>query len=99
MPLSNWLMPTADTHDSCVLDCTPVVIAGRQDVVLELCWDVHAGPVVHFVGCLPMECRVRQMGVVLLDIESDLPPKTGRRVQRVEVQPLMFDYSPPGLDH
>ncbi len=41
---------------------------------------------------------MREVPVVLVDIEGDQVPHGGDRVQRVQVQPLVLDHSPSGLD-
>ena len=38
------------------------------------------------------------MPVVLLNIECDQLPDGCHGVERVQVQPLVFQYAPPGLD-
>ena len=35
---------------------------------------------------------------MLVDIEGNQVPHGGGRVERVQVQPLVLDHSPPGLD-
>jgi len=41
---------------------------------------------------------MREVPVVLVDIECNQVPHGGGRVERVQVQPLVLDHSPPGLD-
>ena len=41
---------------------------------------------------------MRQVGVVLVDIEDHQLPNRGNRVERVQIQPLVLEHSPPGLD-
>ena len=41
---------------------------------------------------------MREVPIVLVDIEGDQVPHGGDRIERVQVQPLVLDHSPPGLD-
>ncbi len=57
--------------------------------------DIVARAKVHLVRRLPLERRVWQMAVVLIDVECDQLPHAGRSVQGVQEQPLMLNHSPP----
>ena len=39
-----------------------------------------------------------EVGVVLVDIERHQLPDCGNRVEGVQIQPLVLEHSPPGLD-
>ncbi len=53
----------------------------------------------HLVGRLPTKRRVWDLAIVRRDVEGHQPAHGGDVVQGVEVQPLMFERTPPGLDH
>ena len=42
---------------------------------------------------------MRQMPVVLIELERDHAGDFGQRVEFVQEEPLMLQHSPPGLDH
>ena len=41
---------------------------------------------------------MRKTRVVLLDVERDESPDRADRIERVQIEPLMFEHAPPGLD-
>ena len=41
---------------------------------------------------------MREVSVVLVDIEADQLPNRGSRVERIQRQPLVLKHPPPGLD-
>ena len=65
---------------------------------MELLWNLVAGSQVHLVRCLTIEGGVRQVAVVLLDVKGHEFSDGGDGVERVQLEPLMFQYSPPGFD-
>src|SRR5437867_768450 len=66
---------------------------------IELARDVAAGSEVDLVRRLAVEGGMRETAVVFLDVERDEPPERRDGVERVEVEPLVLERSPPGLDH
>lgn len=54
---------------------------------------------VHLVRSLALKSRVRNHGVVLLDVESDETFDGGERVEVVEEEPVVLEGAPPSLDH
>ena len=69
-----------------------------RSVLLELLGNVFVGVVVDFVGSLTTECGVGEMRVVFGYIEFNQAFHCIERVECIEVEPLVFEYSPPGLD-
>ena len=65
---------------------------------LKLTGNLVSSREVHLVRRLAPKCRMRKTGVVLLDVERDESPYRADRIERVQVQPLMFEHAPPGLD-
>jgi len=53
---------------------------------------------VHFVLRLPSKRGVRESRVVLLYVERHELFDRTNRIQRVEEQPLVLEYAPPGFD-
>ncbi len=52
----------------------------------------------HLVGSLAVKRGMRKMRVMLLDVERDELSHGRNAVERVEVQPLALEHSPPRLD-
>ncbi len=77
--------------------CKPFVSGGGSHF-FELIWDIFAGAEVHLVGSLTTERRVRKTRVVLAHIERNEFPHRVDGVEGVQVQPLVFEHSPPRLD-
>jgi hypothetical protein len=73
--------------------------ARRASPGVELVRDVSARSEVHLIRRLVAEGGVGEAGVVLLDVERDELPERREAVERVEVEPLVLERSPPGLDH
>ncbi len=66
--------------------------------MLEFSRHMIAHSVVYFIRSLATECRVGQPRIVLLDIEGDKTPKRGDAVERVKIEPLVLEHTPPSLD-
>ena len=64
----------------------------------EFARQAAGGAEVHLVGRLAGERRMRHLGVVLLDEEGDQRLEVSHGVERVEIEPLMLERAPPGLD-
>ena len=65
----------------------------------EGCAGVGRDSVEHFLRCLAVEGRVRDRGVVLVDVERDEPFDGGERVETSGVQEVVFHRAPEGFDH
>ena len=74
-------------------------LSGSDSCSRKLFRNVAASAKVHLVESLAMKGGMRQMGVVLLDVKRDQLPYRRHAIERVQVQPLMFENSPPGFDH
>ncbi len=77
--------------------CKPFVSGGGSQF-FELIWDIVAGAEVHLIGCLTTKRRVRETSVVLVHIERNQLLHRVDGVEGVQVQPLVFEHSPPRLD-
>jgi len=73
-------------------------VTGGGSHFFELIWDIVAGAEVHLVGSLTTERRVRKTRVVLAHIERNEFPHRVDGVEGVQVQPPVFEHSPPRLD-
>ncbi len=65
----------------------------------ELLGHMLAGPAIHLVRRLALECGVGELGVVFADIEIDKPTERLDGVEGVQVEPLVLERSPPRLYH
>ena len=78
--------------------CLQAQLPGSQLLFFQLLRNTVSRSVVHLVRRLPFERRVRQMAVVLLDVERDQLPYAGRVIECVQEQPLVLDHAPPRLN-
>ncbi len=74
-------------------------LAGEEPGSGEVVRDSGAGAEIHLVRRLPAKRRMRHDGVVLLDVEANEPFHGGESIELVQVEPVMFERSPPGFDH
>lgn len=79
----NWLFTGPASLRPIVLHAG---LAGSDPCCIELFGDVAAGCEVHFIRSLAHECRVRQVAVVLLDLEGHEFSDGGDGVQRVQIE-------------
>src|SRR5262249_21801428 len=54
---------------------------------------------VHLVWRLSAKRRMGKHPVVFLDVALEKPPDRGDAIQRMEVEPLVFQGAPPRFDH
>ena len=59
----------------------------------ELLGHMLAGPAIHLVRRLALECGVGELGVVFADIEIDKPTERLDGVEGVQVEPLVLEGS------
>ena len=103
--------PSFFAGSSTRLRCVPADFASHSSVCLEpsgprrspsqreLTRNMSAGSKVHLVRRLTMESRMREVGIVLLNVERDEFLECRYGVELVQVEPLVLERSPPGLDH
>lgn len=74
-------------------------LAGRASLLGEVVEESAGGAEVDLVGRLAAEGRVRHDGVVLVDVEGDEIANSGEAIKLVQVEPVVLQGAPPGLDH
>lgn len=72
---------------------------GPPPTARELVREVAVGSEVHLIWRLSLKSRMGETSVVFRDVERDESLKRRNRVERVEIEPLMLQRSPPGLNH
>ncbi len=65
---------------------------------LKFLGNVLSGAEIHLIRRLATERRMRQPCIVLIDVECDQFLEPAEGVKRVQVQPLVFERSPPSFN-
>ena len=99
-----WLGSRGEWHQRIALGTRSLAVGLHAGLTrglvcqLELLRYVVASAVVHLVRRLTPECRVGDPCVVLVDVVFDQRLQRADRIERVQVEPLVLEDSPPRLD-